>query len=222
MTKPAATSPKQQGAPRPSQPVPELEGDQQEPGSGGPEDRRPYHEGAGDQRMRGKRYKAAVQLFYKQKGWVKQDHQHWRDLGPAVGLIEEDSESEWSKVLTRERPRRWPQPTRPAAPATPINWGDLLNRHLLPRDGDKQAGPQAAAAHSGQQQQQGSPEPDQASSNSARQQQGAVEDPATDDARPPPPQPRQQRRAPWRATSTSSFSAMGGGQGQLQRHRSYQ
>ncbi|CAE7330292.1 hus1 [Symbiodinium necroappetens] len=70
-------------------------------------------------------------------GWTKGDHQHWRDLGPAVGLFEEDSESEWEKVLARgRRQRRWTQPTTPTP--TP-DWGDLLNRHLLPRQGDPQS-----------------------------------------------------------------------------------
>ncbi|CAE7300179.1 unnamed protein product, partial [Symbiodinium necroappetens] len=102
--------------------------------------------------------------------WVKQDHQHWRDLGPAVGLHEEDSESEWDRVLARERPRRWKQP---ATPATPTDWGDLLNRHLLPREGEQQAAQPAAADQGGQTQPQQQEQPAAASKPPRRQQTAA-------------------------------------------------
>ena len=130
--------------------------------------------------MRGKRYKAAVQPFYKQQGWVKQDHQHWRDLGPAIGLHEEDSESEWEKVLARDRPRRWKQPVRPAAPT---DWGDLLNRHLLPREGAQQAAQPAAADPGGQPQQQQHDEPSATSKQPRRQQTAAGGDGEPSDRR---------------------------------------
>ena len=49
--------------------------------------------------MRGKGYKAAVQAYYKQRGWQKREEEHWRDLGPAVGLFEDDEQDQWSRVL---------------------------------------------------------------------------------------------------------------------------
>ena len=113
--------------------VPELE--EIPSGRGGA--RRPYHEGGGDKRQRGKRYKAAVQMAYKQRNWVKQDEDNWRDLGPALGLHESDDEEQWARVLARGPRQR--RPTAAAAGPTEIDWKQLLNKHLLPREGEQPA-----------------------------------------------------------------------------------
>ncbi|CAE7255283.1 TTLL6 [Symbiodinium sp. CCMP2456] len=95
----SSTAPYQQGQPQAAA-AQDHKGDPEVPqleeagGQGEGSPRKPYHEGGGDQRMRGKRYKAAVQMAYKQRGWQKADNEQWRDLGPAVGLYEEDDEEE--------------------------------------------------------------------------------------------------------------------------------
>ena len=47
---------------------------------------RPYHEGHGDQRMCGKRFKAVVQAAIAQRGWLKRDDQAWREAARFRGL----------------------------------------------------------------------------------------------------------------------------------------
>ena len=49
--------------------------------------------------MRGKRFKAAVQQAFAQRGWTKGEEVTWKDVAHLVGLKEEDSESEWERVL---------------------------------------------------------------------------------------------------------------------------
>ena len=89
---------------------------------------KPYHEGRGDQRMRGKRFKAAVQQAFAQRGWDKRDDQTWKQVAYMVDLYEDDDEEVWAKVLAagpQRRPRRGHQQG--------IDWGMLLNLHTLPR-----------------------------------------------------------------------------------------
>ena len=75
-------------------PTAELEEEEPAGGtSGGGKPQRPYHEGHGDQRMRGKRFKAAVQQAFGQRGWTKGEDVTWKDVAHLVGLKEEDSES---------------------------------------------------------------------------------------------------------------------------------
>ena len=128
-------------------PVAELEEvDAQEQGGGG-KAQRPYHEGHGDQRMRGKRFKVAVQTAFGQRGWTKGEEVTWKEVAHLVGLREEDEESEWERVLQEgaQRGNRRPQ-ARGGAPRTqprpttaggtdhsPTNFTLLLNLHTLPR-----------------------------------------------------------------------------------------
>ena len=53
---------------------------------------RPYHEGRGDQRMRGKRFKAAVQAAFAQRGWHKSEEETWKSVAHLVGMDEDDEE----------------------------------------------------------------------------------------------------------------------------------
>ncbi|CAE7552733.1 unnamed protein product [Symbiodinium necroappetens] len=103
--------------------------------SGGPD--KPYHEGRGDQRMRGKRFKAAVQQAFAQRGWDKREDQTWKQVAYMVDLYEEDDEEVWAKVLAagpQRRPRRGQQQQpAPAGDQGGIDWGLLLNLHTLPR-----------------------------------------------------------------------------------------
>ena len=128
-------------------PIAELEEvDAQEQGGGG-RAQRPYHEGRGDQRMRGKRFKAAVQTAFGQRGWTKRGEVTWKEVAHLVGLREEDDESEWERVLQEgaQRGNRRPhnrggtQRTQPKAAEAgrtdpnPTNFSLLLNLHTLPR-----------------------------------------------------------------------------------------
>ena len=86
---------------------PDAELDDDQPGGqgGGRATQRQYHEGHGDQRMRGKRFKAAVQAAFNQRGWTKGEDVTWKEVAHLVGLREEDEESEWARVLA-EGPQR--------------------------------------------------------------------------------------------------------------------
>ena len=102
---------------------------------------KPYHEGRGDQRMRGKRFKAAVQQAFAQRGWDKNDDQTWKQVAYMVDLYEEDDEEVWAKVLAagpQRRPGQRPQPTATRQhgqqePRGGTDWGLLLNLHTMPR-----------------------------------------------------------------------------------------
>ena len=80
--------------------------------TGGASQQRPYHEGRGDQRMRGKRFKAAVQAAFNQRGWTKDEAETWKGVAHLVGLSEEDEEETWAKALA-EGPPPWERATRP-------------------------------------------------------------------------------------------------------------
>ena len=74
--------------------------------------------------MRGKRFKAAVQTAFGQRGWTKGDDVTWKEVAHLVGLRVEDDESEWERVLQegaqrgqRRQPGRGKTPR--AHPATP-------------------------------------------------------------------------------------------------------
>ena len=137
---PAAATAAGSAAPEPWQ---ELEEHSAGGGAGSATQPKPYHEGQGDQRMRGKRNKAAAQMAKQQRGWHKLEEQTWREVAHYVGLREEDDEDE---LLTRganqHRGTRVGADTSPshAKPphtkqaATSTNFAELLNRHLLPWD----------------------------------------------------------------------------------------
>ncbi|CAE7022053.1 thrB [Symbiodinium sp. KB8] len=75
--------------------APELEEVGDKPSSSGQASQpKPYHEGRGDQRMRGKRFKAAVQTAFGQRGWTKSDSETWKGVAHLVGMSEEDEEEE--------------------------------------------------------------------------------------------------------------------------------
>ena len=138
-------------------PTAELEEDDTPEGGRGGRTQRPYHEGHGDQRMRGKRFKAAVQTAFGQRGWTKGDDITWKEVAHLVGLREEDDESEWERVLQegaqlgqRRQPGRGRTPKAQPAPAanrgtepSHTNFSLLLNLHMLPRGAPLPTQPQA-------------------------------------------------------------------------------
>ena len=140
---PAAATAAGSAAPEPWQ---ELEEHSAGGGAGSATQPKPYHEGHGDQRMRGKRFEAAVQTAFQQRGWHKLEEQTWREVAHYVGLREEDDEDEWARVLARganqHRGTRMgadASPSRAKPPhakqaATSTNFAELLNKHLLPWD----------------------------------------------------------------------------------------
>ena len=46
-----------------------------------------------------KRFKAAVQTAFGQRGWTKGEEVTWKDVAHLVGLYEEDEETEWARIL---------------------------------------------------------------------------------------------------------------------------
>ena len=138
-------------------PTAELEEEEEQEGGRGGRAQRPYHEGHGDQRMRGKRFKAAVQTAFGQRGWTKGDDVTWKEVAHLVGLREEDDESEWERVLQegaqrgqRRQPARGKTPrahpaTAASRGATPehTNFSLLLNLHMLPRGAPLPTQPQS-------------------------------------------------------------------------------
>ncbi|CAE7933671.1 TOP3B [Symbiodinium necroappetens] len=124
-------------------PTAELEEEDPTGGTGGGKAQRPYHEGHGDQRMRGKRFKAAVQTAFGQRGWTKGDDVTWKEVAHLVGLREEDDESEWARVLAEGAQRGGRRRRGPAAAATAtveqpdddndatLQWDGLFNSMLI-------------------------------------------------------------------------------------------
>ena len=126
------------------QPVEELEEvpvEGESRNTGGTAHQKPYHEGRGDQRMRGKRFKSAVQAAFQQRGWTKDEDETWKGVAHLVGMDEEDEEESWAQILSRG-----PQPgeprTRPdrrqgegtqGGPSTQPDWSAVLNLHTKPR-----------------------------------------------------------------------------------------
>ena len=143
----------EQGGGQPQQPPPELEEVPTEENSrqqGGASQQRPYHEGRGDQRMRGKRFKSAVQAAFQQRGWSKDDDETWKGVAHLVGMDEEEDEESWAQILakgpppgeSRVRPDRRPKggqqgqtQTRgtQGGPASQPDWSAVLNLHTKPR-----------------------------------------------------------------------------------------
>ena len=127
---------------------------------GGASQQRPYHEGRGDQRMRGKRFKAAVQAAFNQRGWTKDEDETWKGVAHLVGMSEDDEEESWAKALAegpppweigvrpdrrqggrathhtqqpdRGQPRSRTQPQQGEQTAQP-NWSAILSLHGKPR-----------------------------------------------------------------------------------------
>ena len=114
---------------RPPQPAEPLEEVNESPQNGRALPQRPYHEGHGDQRMRGKRFKTAVQTAYAQRGWVKRDDQTWKEVARrGVG------QSLGSRGARDQRhPNGTGSHTTHRGRADTTDWADLLNRHHLPR-----------------------------------------------------------------------------------------
>ena len=110
----------------------------QEVGEGGGQRK---HEGGGEHRMRGKRYKAAVQTIFEIKGMSKPKGKTWREVGWWVNLSEEDEEQAWEAAIqeAREQATRQQRRGTGATPHDPqqhardmARFSQLLNKHLEP------------------------------------------------------------------------------------------
>ena len=193
--------------------APELEEVGDKPSSSGQASQpKPYHEGRGDQRMRGKRFKAAVQTAFGQRGWTKSDSETWKGVAHLVGMSEEDEEEEWAKIISRGPPPGGWQP-RPDAPHPPersrssgggnTEWKAILALHGKPRGAvppEELQRIQRGHEHSGP--------------NPKGSQQAAAGGPTGDPRRrrasnPAQPQPTQHRKPPGTATDSNGKTAGG-------------
>ena len=126
-------------------------------GGRGGDQTNPTTKGGVIKRMRGKRFKAAIQTAFAQRGWDKREDQTWKQVAHLVDLYEDDEEEVWAKVLAAgpRRPRQRQPPTAPQSRGGgqgqgEVNWGLLLNLHNMPRG---TVGPAQAATQAPQQQQ---------------------------------------------------------------------
>ena len=99
--------------------------------------------------MRGKRFKAAVQAAFGQRGWTKDDDETWKGVAHLVGMSEEDEEESWALILSRGPPpgesrvrpdrrqegrgHQQPQPANAGGQTVQPDWTAVLNLHGKPR-----------------------------------------------------------------------------------------